>query len=225
MSEPEPRKEEDETPLTGLAGDAAAPMRLRGRAAARHAAVAQGARRHRSRRERRHWRRADLRAPNPRRRPARRRTLLDRQSVDRRRPGRIAARLQRRSPARSAAPGRPRPTHPRRAKSWPAVAEPTQSGPQRGGAAAPAGDRDRARQQAVQRHREPAHGVDRPGRRDNRAAAQRRTSPASASRRRPRPHRPRTGSSPSSTRPPIAAPSRRIASPHRRRLTSFRPAQ
>jgi type IV secretion system protein TrbI len=29
MSEPEPRKEEDETPLTGSAGDAAAPMRLR----------------------------------------------------------------------------------------------------------------------------------------------------------------------------------------------------
>ena len=32
MSEPEPRKEEDETPLTGSAGDAAAPMRLRANA-------------------------------------------------------------------------------------------------------------------------------------------------------------------------------------------------
>ena len=32
MSEPEPRKEEDETPLTGSAGDAAAPMRLRAEA-------------------------------------------------------------------------------------------------------------------------------------------------------------------------------------------------
>ncbi len=32
MSEPEPRKEEDETPLTGSAADATAPMRLRGEA-------------------------------------------------------------------------------------------------------------------------------------------------------------------------------------------------
>lgn len=32
MSEPEPRKEEDEAPLTGSAGDAAVPMRLRGEA-------------------------------------------------------------------------------------------------------------------------------------------------------------------------------------------------
>ncbi len=117
MSDPATRKEEDDAPLTGSASDAADPMRLRGEAPrvtrlsrkvlagiGLVASVGIGG--------------ALIYALQTRDSGKSAEELC-----------RIATRLQQRPAAWSAAPGGSRATHPGRAESWPAVAEPAQSWP------------------------------------------------------------------------------------------------